>query len=462
MSHSFHPLFLQRLIHGNGLAHDPYFEKLRAREFARLDAQGDIYLDYTGGGLHGSSQVARHMEYLLTRVHGNPHSVNPTSMASTEAVESTRTKVLEFFNATDDYLCIFTPNASGALKLVGESYPFGDDGVYLLTADNHNSVNGIREFCAKKGGTFQYAPISKDLTIDDIALEQALHRLKGTNKLFAFPAQSNVSGVRHHLNWIRKAKRKGWDVLLDAAAFAPTSTLDLQQVKPDFVSVSFYKIFGFPTGLGALLVRKDAFDKLQKPWYAGGNITLSSVGGANRFMHGDHQRFEDGTVNYLDIPAIACGLEFVEQVGMDRINQRIESLTDHLFGNLKQLKHANGVPLLKLYGPRDHRGCGGTIAMNFQDADGVLISTALVEEQANARRISLRTGCFCNPGVDEMNHGIGSGQLEAYFDSRAHGDYYDFIEYSGIRRGAVRVSVGIATNLSDLEHFLDFAASFIK
>ena len=67
MSHSFHPLFLQRLIHGNGLAHDLYFEKLRAREFARLDAQGDIYLDYTGGGLHGSSQVARHMEYLLTR-----------------------------------------------------------------------------------------------------------------------------------------------------------------------------------------------------------------------------------------------------------------------------------------------------------------------------------------------------------------------------------------------------------
>lgn len=460
MSHSLQPLFLQRLLHGSGLTHDRYFERLRAREFSRLDVQGDVYLDYTGGGLHGATQIARHMEHLLGGVHGNPHSVNPTSMASTEAVESTRARVLRFFNAADDYFCIFTPNASGALKLVGESYPFDGDGVYLLTADNHNSVNGIREFCANKGGAFHYAPIRKDLTLDDIALEQALHRLKGHNKLLAFPAQSNVSGVRHSLNWVRKAQEQGWDVLLDAAAFVPTSPLDLQAVQPQFVSVSFYKIFGYPTGLGALLVRKDAFGKLVKPWYAGGNITLSSVGGANRFMHSDHQRFEDGTVNYLDIPAIAAGLDFVEEVGMERIKQRVDSLTDYLFGKLAKLKHANGVPLLRLYGPRDHRGCGGTIAMNFQDDQGELISTAAVEDAANANRISLRTGCFCNPGVDEANHRIAPEQLKAYFASREHGDYYDFIGFSGIRRGAVRVSVGMASIRADLDGFVRFASGF--
>ena len=117
------PLLLQQLIHGTDLAHDGYFEALRNREFSRLDKHKQVYMDYTGGGLHSSSQVTRHMEYLLTSVHGNPHSVNPTSMASTEAVEAARQKVLAFFNATEDYHCIFTPNASGASRLWASATP---------------------------------------------------------------------------------------------------------------------------------------------------------------------------------------------------------------------------------------------------------------------------------------------------------------------------------------------------
>ncbi len=86
--------------------------------------------------------------------------------------------------------------------------------------------------------------------------------------LFAFPAQSNFSGVQHPLTWIAQAQAAGYDVLLDAAAFAPTSRLDLSRWHPDYVSLSFYKIFGYPTGIGALLVRKPALAKLRRPWYA--------------------------------------------------------------------------------------------------------------------------------------------------------------------------------------------------
>ena len=71
--------------------------------------------------------------------------------------------VLRFFNASpDEYVVIFTANASGALKLVGEAYPFGKDCCYLLTFDNHNSVNGIREYALAKGARVHisagYAP----------------------------------------------------------------------------------------------------------------------------------------------------------------------------------------------------------------------------------------------------------------------------------------------------------------
>jgi len=127
-------------------------DELRATEYARLDRLGHVYLDYTGGGLYADAQVRAHANLLLDNVFGNPHSTNPTSLANTRLVEHARNYVLEFFNATpEEYCVIFTSNASGALKLVGESYPFGPGDQYVLTFDNHNSVNGIREFAHAKG-----------------------------------------------------------------------------------------------------------------------------------------------------------------------------------------------------------------------------------------------------------------------------------------------------------------------
>ena len=122
-------------------------DELRAREFARLDALHHVYLDYTGSGLYAASQIERHSELLLGHVLGNPHSSNPTSALSTRLVERCRQRVLDFFGADPaEYAVVFTANASHALKLVGESYPFAPGDQLLLTFDNHNSVNGIREF----------------------------------------------------------------------------------------------------------------------------------------------------------------------------------------------------------------------------------------------------------------------------------------------------------------------------
>ena len=135
-------------------------DTLRATEYARLDQQRQVYLDYTGGGVYAEAQVREHVAMLTGGVFGNPHSKNLTSMAMTERVEQTREYVLRYFNASpDEYMVIFTPNATGALKLIGESYPFGPGDNYLLTFDNHNSVNGIREFARDKGATVTYIPV---------------------------------------------------------------------------------------------------------------------------------------------------------------------------------------------------------------------------------------------------------------------------------------------------------------
>src|SRR5687767_8220407 len=328
-------------------------DDLRASEYARLDIGGHIYLDYTGGGLYADSQLRRHNKLLTERVFGNPHSTNPTSQASTQLVDHAREYVLKFFNADpDEYLAIFTPNASGALKLVGESYPF-PNGRYLLTFDNHNSVNGIREFAHARGAKVTYIPIGlPDMRVDESQLSRELSQpARGGYNLFAYPAQSNFSSVQHPLDWIEKAHGHGWDVILDAAAFVPTNKLDLSLLKPDFVPISFYKMFGYPTGVGALIARKEALAKLNRPWFAGGTITVASVQGDKYYMADGASAFEDGTLDYLNIPAVEIGLKHMESIGYDIIHERVCSLTGWLLDKLTLLRHSSGVPLVRVYGP---------------------------------------------------------------------------------------------------------------
>jgi len=442
---------------------DLYFDQLRKKEFSRLDKHDHVYLDYTAGNIYPASLLTAHYQFLRQAVYGNPHSTNPASLLSEKFVHAAREKVLSFFNASD-YYCIFTNNASGALQIVGESYPFNPHSHLLLTADNHNSVNGIREYCRKKGGNHTYTPMNyEDLRINEKELNKHLDAHHDKNeKLFALPAQSNVSGVRHPLSWISRAQEKGWDVLLDAAAFVPTSKLDLSVFQPDFVSFSFYKMFGYPTGIGCLLVKKSKFKKLVKPAYAGGTITLSSVGYNGFFLKLDHEKFENGTINYLGIPAITNGLNFIDSIGIERIHNRVEELSKIFISELDELRHHNNLPLLKLYGPGNVEDRGGTFLLNFFDMHGDKYPFQLVEEMANKEMISFRTGCFCNPGIDELNNCLSPEILRGYFVTRDNGDYNDFIHFTKKIRGAVRISIGIATTKSDLENFLRFAKKMLN
>jgi selenocysteine lyase/cysteine desulfurase len=442
-------------------------DQLRASEYARLDIGGHVYLDYTGGGLYAESQLRRHHRMLSEHVFGNPHSSNPTSQAATQLVEHAREYVLNFFHADpEEYLAIFTPNASGALKLVGESYPF-PYGRYLLTFDNHNSVNGIREFAHARGADVTYIPIAlPDLRVDESHLERELARpsKKGHN-LFAYPAQSNFSSVKHPLEWVERAHRHGWDVLLDAAAFVPTSRLDLSAVKPDFVSISFYKMFGYPTGIGALIARKEALAKLQRPWFAGGTITVASVQGDKYYMADGASAFEDGTIDYLNIPAVEMGLKHLEAIGYDVIGERVRSLTGWLLDNLTSMKHGNGVPLVRVYGPTNLEGRGGAVTVNFYDENNQPLDHRFIEQKANESSISLRTGCFCNPGAGEVALEISRVELDVCFTQPGHEERLTVDDFrtciDGKSSGAVRISVGMVTNFNDIQGFLRFARGLL-
>ncbi|NPV55368.1 MAG: aminotransferase class V-fold PLP-dependent enzyme [Anaerolineae bacterium] len=439
-------------------------DDLRAADFSRLDHHGHVYLDYTGGGLYGESQVRAHQRLLLEGVFGNPHSSNPSSLAATRLVEAARECTLAFFNASpDEYVAIFTQNATGALKLIGESYPFGQGCRYLLTFDNHNSVNGIREYARARGAEITYIPLRlPDMHVDENALRDELSSADpGCNNLFAYPAQSNFSSVQHPLEWIDLAHQAGWQVVLDAAAFAPTNRLDLSLVKPDFVPVSFYKIFGYPTGLGALIARREALAKMQRPWFAGGTITVASVQGGKHYLAEAPAAFEDGTIDYLDIPAVTIGLDYIQTVSIEIIHERVRCLTGWLLDNLSELKHGSGVPLVRIYGPLTTKQRGGAVTVNFYDHEGFPIDHRTIEQAANQHNISLRTGCFCNPGAGELALGISQPELAACFSAPEHSQRLSYDDFrrciDGKASGAVRISVGMVSNFTDVEKLLNFA-----
>jgi selenocysteine lyase/cysteine desulfurase len=440
-----------------------YLDELRQTDYQRLDELDHVYLDYTGGNLYGMSQLKRHHDLLSHHILGNPHSTNPSSQLAGKLVGEARQKIKDYFHA-EDYVCIFTPNATGGLKIIGECYPFDEDSFLLLTFDNHNSVNGIREYAKRRGCKFSYSPINyEDLRFNQKILEKNLIENHSTgHKLFAYPAQSNVSGVKHSLEWILKAQDNGWHVLLDASAYIPTNALDLRKIQPEFVTMSFYKMFGYPTGLGCLLVRKDIFGLLKKPWFAGGTVTLASVMTDHFFLDHDHAKFEDGTINYLDIPALQIGIEHIEKIGIEVISKRVMLLTQWLLDAFAQLKHANGKPLVHVFGPQDITERGATIILNLFDADEQIIPFFQVEELANQHNFSIRTGCFCNPGIDEINNALQGKDLEAYFDSRDEGGYQDMVDYLQRMRGAIRISLGLASNFKDVYRFVELVRTFLK
>jgi selenocysteine lyase/cysteine desulfurase len=445
-------------------------DELRATEYSYLDECGHVYLDYTGAGLAARSQLEAHAARISAGCFGNPHSENPTSSASTRLVEQARAAVLRHFGATpDDYAVIFTPNATGACRLVGEAYPFGRRSRLVLTADNHNSVVGLREFARARGARVAYVPISPpELRVRDGDVRAALSAGAGSRPgLFAYPAQSNFSGVQHPLDWVATAQDAGYDVLLDAAAYAPANRLDLSVVKPEFVAVSWYKVFGYPTGLGALLVRRDALSRLRRPWFSGGTIWGVSVQGGWHRLLPDEGAFEDGTLNFLSIPDVTVGLDWIEAIGPDLIHQRVSILTGWLLQRLAMLKHSNGAPLVRLYGPATLAGRGGTVSFNFLDRAGHVIDERAVTRDAAAARISLRTGCFCNPGAGEWAFGLSRKDVRGpWWLALAGGGFLrkrmttvdDYLEVIGLESGgAVRVSFGLASNVADVEAFLDFA-----
>jgi selenocysteine lyase/cysteine desulfurase len=327
-------------------------------------------------------------------------------------------------------------------------------------------VNGIGAYAARAGARVHHLPLDDELRLRDVA--SALTVLRTTHVgggLVAFPAQSNFSGVRHPLALVDKARALGYTVLLDAAAYVPTSPLSLCRTPADFVACSFYKMFGYPTGVGALIARRDALARLRRPWFAGGTVEYVSVQGATHLLRDGAEGFEDGTVNFLAVGAVIDGLDFLDELGMPNVRRHVGVLTEQLVTELRALTHRDGSPLVRVYGPRDRYDCGSTVAFNVLDERGEVVPYGEIEARARELGISVRGGCFCNPGASEIAFNfVAERAVRCVEATRREG--WSVPEFARRMKecggadavGAIRASIGVASNEADVARLVKMLA----
>eukprot|EP00752_Nemacystus_decipiens_P007564 g6757.t1 len=143
-----------------------------------------------------------------------------------------------------------------------------------------------------------------------------------------------------------------WWVLLDAAKFVGTGSLQLSKVDADFVALSFYKIFGYPTGLGALIVRDRAARILRKRYFGGGTVAAALAGSPFRQLRAEtERRLTDGTEHFLGILGLEAGFNALRRVGgMPAVAAHTSCLARYLHSQLSSLRHGTGEPVLRFFG----------------------------------------------------------------------------------------------------------------
>src|SRR5262249_198377 len=143
------------------------------------------------------------------------------------------------------------------------------------------------------------------------------------------------------------------------------------------------------------------------------------------------------------LPAVEIGLRDLEAIGIETIHERVRCLSGWLFEQLLEMGHSKGQPGGEIYGPITTGRAGGAISFKFLGPSGAIFDCYTIQEEANQNGLSLRSGCFCNPGVREIALGLVREDLAQAFRQKGRMTYEQFLHVIDDRKqGALRVSLG--------------------
>uniref|UniRef100_A0A914UT90 Uncharacterized protein n=1 Tax=Plectus sambesii TaxID=2011161 RepID=A0A914UT90_9BILA len=440
-----------------------------------------VYLDHAGAAQPSAGQMEAVLGDLRHNLPTNPHSSHTSSRRTHDLVEQARIRVLSHFHITaDEYEVIFTSGATSAFHLLADCFDFGArpsppvsfsnqlplaPQTFAYLNDSHTSVVGMREVVRERCGAIACLGAEQlEQSVDLSSTASESNNNNRTASLFVLTGQSNFCGRKYPLQWIEKIRRcclgeDKWFVCLDASAWVSTSDLDLSEWQPDFVCLSFYKMFGYPTGVGALLVKRSSGCMLHKKYFGGGSVQVALP--ATDFFTPKPQlsdRFEDGTIDFYGVLALSKGFDDLTSFGgAMEINERTFRLAKCAFDCLSKLKHGNGRPVVEIYcHSKDFGDCrtqGAIVNFNFLRDDGSYVGYVEVDKMGELYSIELRTGCFCNQGACQNYLSLSEDDVKNNFElGKVCGDMRDLID--GRPVGSVRISFGRQSTFSDLHRFL--------
>ena len=471
-----------------------------------------VYLDFSGAALPAASQLRAIGAAATSSVCGNPHSSGPAAAAASAAIEAARQLVLEHFCGTraHEWELIWTSGATSALRIAAEAFPWAPGESELVFSDNaHTSVLGMRAVAAAAGGTWRCVAL-EELQADSRGPGEAQKQIDQLppppdgshhqrhdpkapiDHLLVLPAECNLTGERSPVAHRvvdalseERSRRGGhgrWHVLLDAAKAAASGPLDLPSTGASLACVSLYKIFGEPTGLGALLVRADLATLLRRDGaaYFGGGSVATVLAAEDHRVPKDSiaEALASGTAHFRGLLSVPAGFESLRRLGgMSAIAAHTTCLTTELVKRLRALRHANGQPAVVLYGPwasledpeddsipgpmAPAKAAGPTVAFNLMRHTGEFVGYSEVQKLAalHTPPIQLRGGCCCNPGGCQRILGLHASDVRAAAAAgKKCGDDFDLFP-DGRPTGVVRASLGRETIWEDIDALVGFVAT---
>lgn len=423
--------------------YDGTIDEIYQNEFSSRLPSDRIYLDHAGTTLYTQSQLDAHFHQLRTLTMGNPHSEQEDSKSLHLIDECIQLILSVLDTSTRDYSLIFTLNTSHACQFLSTIFPFSSQSEYAYMIDSHNSLIGIRQQVKLKGGCFSIIDYPAQIYNDvdhDWTFRCAGRSISQSNDeqsqdsfycLFATPAENNFNGLRPPLHQLLQpfldSRSKSmdnfpipvhrtpsdtchWLTLVDCAKYLSTNSFSLSTYPVDFLVLSFYKIFGYPTGLGALIIRNETLQLLQRNIYFGGGSVqyISPFDDCPvQYKSGIHGLIY-GTIPFTTILSLSYGFQLITgRLSYRSISLHTQCLTEYCRNEMRKMKYSNGQNLCLFYGERNEvltkkgYSYGPILNFNLYNSDGRFLSPRLIQRIASDHQIMLRIGTFCAPGASQ-------------------------------------------------------------
>ena len=426
------------------------------------------YLDAAGAAQPTASQLQKILAHSQTTILANPHSVGPAANHTSQLITRATHTVLSHFapSSPHSYSLLFTANATASLSTLSNIFPFTEGSSLIYATNSHTSVLGTRVNARKTCPTTAVHAITIEALTDP-----SNYPIVTNASLLIIPAECNFTGALSPLPAIlsaAKAASPHFKICLDLSKHSASHNIDVHSLAVDFAVGSFYKIFGYPTGLGHLLVKRTAMDWLlledrATQYFGGGDVDAVLPGmqgeeGGEPFFSPRRKGLRSlnaGTVNFRAILSLQAGFDELDQLGgLEAIGKHTRTLAKHFISRLTSLTHANGLALATVHSPANTTSI---VTFTLSNGDGSAIGYNEVVRLAELEPvpIQIRGGCFCNIGACQKALGLSDDDVVKNLAAgHTCGDQLDVVEGRGT--GAVRVSFGKESCWEDCEAMVDF------